>query len=136
MRYAKKIHNTMRRFVISFFSSAPIPGAWLIVYALGAFQFSLLSIPSEGIYLLLIPLFALAGIFLAAGAWFKKCKWGLAGLIVMMFSSVFRAIGLWNIDQNGVGGNFIASSVWFWIAFVSFIFALALAYKGVEGEDW
>ena len=71
--------------------------------------------------------------FLAA---FRSSKtWALVGLGLLVASCFLRAIALWDLNQEGVGSNFIATSVWLWIALLSFFLFLVVLKRGILTGD-
>lgn len=132
MGRSSKFKRAVGEAVQRFFSHEPIPAPWLVLYAIGAFQFALLSIPSAGLAILLVPCFAVSGATIAIGTWLRSGPIAALGLLALGVTAITRGFALWGIDQNGVGSNLIASFAWFWIAALSMLFALAVYYKGIR----
>lgn len=101
----------------------PLQRIWPIYIAVGAIMFSFLSVPSIGVAVVLIPLFAAAGVTILYGC--TICprrdnrlagrRMTSVGLAIMILASWTRAVLLWDLTQRGAGSNFLASAVWLWI---------------------
>lgn len=106
--------------------------AWVILFALAAFQFCLFSIPSTGWARTLIPGFFATGVLLAVGAYSGKTRIAVYGGGLFVACSIARATFLWGIDQGGAGSNVLASIVWIWIALACLCFTLAIDHRGIK----
>lgn len=115
----------------------PVTRLWFLFVGYGAIAFGLLSIPSEGLAILLIVLFILAGILCLYGCLisYKRDKTLINaklfvsyGVILMIIASWTRGILLWGVSQHGVGSNFLASAVWLWIT-IECVFLLISVWK-------
>lgn len=121
-----------QRLISALSSGGPISRVWLGHVAVGALGVGVLSVPSVGPPVALIPLFLIAGVACAAACWQPKLiHTAVAGLGVFAMASWARAVALWGLSQGGVGSNVLASFVWTWIAGSGVLLMVSVWTRGV-----
>lgn len=123
--------HPFRRVAASLSHGGPLSRVWIAHVTFGGVLFGVLSLPSDGLALGLVPLFALAGVLSGAGCWRGSRRLVCAGVGVLIVAAWTRGLALWGTDQHGVGGNLIASFAWWWIAVALIWLLIAVAQRGV-----
>lgn len=117
------------------------PRLWVLYFSFGAITFGMLSYPSRGAAIVLIPLFLLAGIFGIYGCIISPIrnktltageKQVNIGMSLMIVASWTRAVLVWGITPNNLGVNILASVVWVWITIGAVFLFIAVSQRGLR----
>lgn len=117
---------------MGFLSGAPIHRSWVVYVGCGSTGVGLLSIPSYGPPIGLIPMFLLAAVLMAVGAAGRNRRSATSGLAVAAVAAWARAVALWGVGQHGAGSDVLATFVWIWIAVGAVLLAAAIGRRGIE----
>jgi len=122
---------------------APLSRIWVAFAAVGATGCGILSVPSTGLAVALVPLFLAAGVLCLAGCFASRRHPTpppllrgrtriMSGLALMTVTAWCRAIVLWGLDQRGAGAAVLASFVWVWIAAGCIMLMIAVWARGIQ----
>lgn len=115
-----------------FLQGDPVDRVWVGYVGVGSAGVGLLSIPSSGPPLVVVPIFIGAAVATLVSSIRRSCPWGVVGLVLATLAGWIRAAALWGVDQNGAGASILATFVWLWIAGGTALLAVALAARGME----
>lgn len=119
----------------------PIPRLWCLYFGFGAISFGMLSYPSRGAAIVLIPMFLLSGAANLYGCTisfnrdktFESArKIVIVGMMLMIMAAWTRGIVLWGLDVHGAGSKFITSVVWLWITVGSCFLLIGVWQRGLR----
>lgn len=137
----EKILSLPTRIVEILTTGGTIPRLWILYFSFGAITFGMLSYPSHGAAIVLIPLFLLAGIFGIYGCWISyassnQLKSGEKavniGMSLMIVASWTRTVLIWGLTQDGLGSDILASIVWLWITVGALFLLIAVSQRGFK----
>lgn len=135
----EKILGLPTRIVEILTTGGTIPRLWILYFSFGAISVGMLSYPSHGAAIILIPLFLSAGIFGVYGCWISyidnnKIKFGEklvnVGMSLMVVASWTRAVLIWGLSQGDLGSHALASVVWLWITIGAIFLLIAVSQRG------
>ena len=112
--------------------SSPVEKQFIVGIVGFASSLAIASIPSRGSALMLIPLFALAGVLTTIGLLAKRVMMVQFGLIFFAMASGGRCIAVLGIDQHNAGGNYAASVTWGWIMVFDLLLFDGVSERGIK----
>lgn len=128
-----------KSFLTAILGLGPLHVVWLVYTGIGAIFFGVLSVPSTGIAILLVPLFILSGIVIEVSAFIacsrdpeKAQNIASVGLGILTFTAWGRGVALWGLDQEGTGSHVLASFVWSWLCVGFSIMLFGVRTKGIR----
>jgi hypothetical protein len=122
----------------------PLSRVWVAFMSIGAMGVGVLSVPSTGAAVVLIPMFLVAGFLCLAGCFapyrprpdrhsmLRGRARIMSGLALMMMSAWCRSLALWGTDQHGAGSQILATFVWWWIAVGCIMLMISVWARGVQ----
>ena len=134
-----KLVNGIDNIVEILASGGAIPRLWVVYFGFGAAAFGLLSFPSSGVAIVLIPLFLLAGLLIIYGClvaprreenFEKSRKYVMIGMVFMILASWTRGILVLGLEQPG--NDFLGSVVWLWITIGCIFLFIAVGKRGMR----
>jgi hypothetical protein len=137
----KQVESFPDRIVAILSLGESLPRIWAIYFGFGGVTFGMLSYPSKGTAVALIPLFLLSGVITLYGCTFaakrdktldlsrKIISYGLA---LMILAAWTRAILVYGLVQQTAGSQILASAVWIWITIGSTFLLISIWQRGVR----
>ena len=119
----------------------PLPRIWVVYLGGGGLAFGIVSIPSTGIAVGLIPMFIAAGILCLYGCFvmeypgtegIRSKKTVASGMALMILASWTRGIVVWGLGQHGAGSDILATAVWAWITIGACFLFISVWTRGLQ----